>query len=824
MTTSTPSNEQEHTALRRLADSASTIVWEMDVSGRFLYLDPESAAVVDPGSFRIADWLKFIHPDDQAQARAATIHAREHVEKYSLEYRLVASDGSVRWVSSTAAPRVAADGKLLSFTGTIVDITAHHAMREMLLRSQAEHRLLTENAGDMVSYTDAQNRYVYVSPSHEEFTGYKPEELIGQPLSRFLHPDDLAKAAISSASQPGGLITIRAKRKDGSWFWISTSTRAVRDPQSGEYRGMVAIARDITRQLEAERELARSEERFRSLTKLSADWYWELDAAGRFTYVSEGISERIGVQPGEILGTHITQTVHDRTQPGVREFSARFAAREPFRDLVVAVSLIGYPGIVRHIRISGEPFYEDGVYKGYRGTTCDVTREVRTAHELHRLATRDSLTDLPNRGEMAAKLNERIHDRRGAPPQGIFFIDLDRFKEVNDSFGHQCGDALLQEIATRIRMTLRPEDMLARLGGDEFILLANCRRGRASAHRIAEKIIGALSTPITVEGREIAASASIGISMFPDDARSSGELLSCADTALYRAKAEGGAQYCFFTQRMQDESRRRLALMNDMRHAIERNELVLHFQPRVGLQSFTLTGMEALVRWNHPTLGRIPPLEFIPLAEETGFINEIGAWVVREALKQARLWIGQGAIPFRVSVNISPRQLHSRDIVAQVKEALELHGLDGSILEFEITESALMTDMEASIEAMKTFRDMGVRLSIDDFGTGYSSLSYLRKFPVDCLKLDRSFLAQEHLQNVNPLILAESIIKLAHALGLNVVAEGVETVDHLRFLTTTSCDEIQGYVISKPVPADEFGRLFDGIACELPDCVCKEER
>ncbi|HYC43370.1 MAG TPA: EAL domain-containing protein [Noviherbaspirillum sp.] len=816
MTNTLPSDAQDHIALRHLADNAKTIVWEMDLSGRFLYLDPESAAIVAPGSFRIADWLKFIHPEDQARARDATIAARERLEKYSLEYRLVTAGGGIRWVSSTAAPRFSPEGELVSFTGTIVDVTAHHDMRELLLRSQAEHRLVTENAGDMVSYTDARNHYVYVSPSHEEFTGYKPEELIGQPLSRFLHPEDVAKAAISSASQPDGLITIRAQRKDGSWFWISTSTRAVRDPQTGEYRGMVAIARDITRQREAERELARSEERFRSLTKLSADWYWEIDADGLFTFVSEGISLRLGLQPDEVLGMHIVDTVHERNQPGVHEFSAKFAAREAFRDLSVAVSLHGYPGVVRHVRISGEPFYEDNVYKGYRGTTRDVTREVRTAFELHRLATRDSLTDLPNRGEMAARLNDRIRDRRGAPPQGVFFIDLDRFKEVNDSHGHQCGDVLLQEIARRIRETLRPEDMLARLGGDEFILLANCRRGRASAHRIAEKILSALSSPIHVEGRELAASASIGISMFPDDGKSSDELLSCADTALYRAKALGGAQYCFFTQRMQDESRRRLALMNDMRHAIERDELVLHFQPRVDLQSFALTGMEALVRWKHPTLGLIPPLEFIPLAEETGFINEIGAWVVREALRQAKVWIGQSPTPFRVSVNIAPRQLHSPHIVAQVSEALALHGLNGSILEFEITETALMTDTEASIQALKALRDMGVRLSIDDFGTGYSSLSYLRKFPVDCLKLDRSFLAQEHMQNVNPLILAESIIKLTHALGLTVVAEGVETVEHLHFLRTTSCDEIQGYVVSKPVPAEEFSRLFSGLACELP--------
>ncbi|WP_192805030.1 sensor domain-containing protein [Noviherbaspirillum aerium] len=791
---------------RRLADEAPAVVWEMDMNRRCVYLDPGSAMVVPPEAFNFDDWISYVHPDDAALFAVGAERARAG-HHHTMEYRIVRSDGSVRWLLSNAAPRHDDAGNVIGLLGSLADVTSHYESKERLLRSEAEHRLLTENAGDMIAHLSPEGRYVYVSPSHRDFFGYEPEDMVGKKAADFLLTEDLDHAAATRGTRPRGLATLRGKRRDGSTFWISINLRAVRDPDTGERKGLVAVGRDITPQVEAERELALREERFHSLTKLSTDWYWEVDTNAVFTFISEGIEQRLGLQPKEIIGRPMTYTAHDMEEQGVKEFIRRFAAKEPFRDLVFSVGLPEYPGVVRHVRMSGEPFHIEGVYAGYRGATTDVTREIRIAQQMQKLATVDALTDLPNRSVLDASLSARLNDRRGASSLGVFFLDLDRFKEVNDSLGHRFGDELLREVARRLRACMRPDDLVARLGGDEFVVLAECRRGVASAARLGQKLLDALATPLMVESQEIKVGGSVGISLYPQDATASETLLSAADTALYRVKEQGGGTYRFFTSEMRDEALRRHTLQQDMRGAAARGEFTLHYQPRVNLRSLEVVSAEALIRWQHPALGNVPPGCFIPLAEENGCIAEIGTWVLAEAIRQASAWRNGGRM-LNISVNLSPRQLHDRTIVDTVRKALAQESLPPEILELEITESALMEDQNLAISVMRELKQLGVRLSIDDFGTGYSSLSHLRKFPLDGLKLDRSFLDEEQASDVNPLILAESIIDLAHALKLTVVAEGVENAEHLDFLRRTSCDEIQGYVISKPLPAAEFEAML----------------
>ncbi|WP_194724007.1 sensor domain-containing protein [Noviherbaspirillum malthae] len=787
---------------RRLADEAPAVVWEMDMNRRCIYLDPRSAQVVSPEAFSFDDWISYVHPEDVPLFAVGAERARNG-DHHTMEYRIVRSDGSVRWLLSNAAPRHDADGNVIGLLGSLADVTSHYESKERLLRSEAEHRLLTESAGDMIAHLNSEGRYVYVSPSHRDFFGYEPEEMVGRRAIEFLVAEDVEHAASTRGMRPRGLATMRGRRRDGTTFWMSINLRAVRDPKTGERMGLVAVSRDITPQVEAERELALREERFRSLTKLSSDWYWEVDTEAVFTFISEGIEQRLALRPDAIIGQHMAYTARDMSEEGVREFLRCFAAREPFRDLVFSVGLPEYPGVVRHIRMSGEPFYVDGTYAGYRGATTDVTREIRTAQQMQKLATLDALTDLPNRSVLDATLSARLNDRRAASPLGVLFLDLDRFKEVNDSLGHRFGDELLREVARRLRACTRPDDLVARLGGDEFVVLAECRRGEASAARLAQKLLEALSAPIVVESQEIKVGGSVGISLYPRDAAASETLLSAADTALYRAKEQGGGVYCFFTSEMREKTLMRHTLQQDMRGAAARGEFALHYQPRVSVHSLKVVSAEALIRWQHPRLGNVPPGCFIPLAEENGCIAEIGAWVLAEAVRQAAAWRKSGHM-LKISVNLSPRQLHDRSIVDTVRNVLAREGLPAEALELEITESALMQDQCLAISVMRELKLLGVRLSIDDFGTGYSSLSHLRKFPLDCLKLDRSFLDEEQASDVNPLILAESIIDLAHALKLTVVAEGVENAEHLDFLRSTSCDEIQGYVISRPLPAPEF--------------------
>ncbi|NEX63060.1 sensor domain-containing protein [Noviherbaspirillum galbum] len=816
-------SNQERATVRRLADEAKMIVWEATLEGYCTYLDPSSRQVIAAaGRVQTADWIRFIHPEDLPGAAAEVRGARAAQREYKVEYRILRSDGSTRWVMGTGAPRFDAEGALCGYFGSIVDITEHHEAQALLQRSEAEHRLLTEHARDLISHSDASDVYVYASPSHRDILGYEPAELIGTHLYRYIHPDDLGpppagqederSQANGAATRQRGLVKIRFRHKAGHWVWLSASTRTVRDRDTGAKIGIVSVARDITAQLDAERELARREERFRSLTSLSSDWYWETGLDQRFSFLSEGIYKRLNIDPESLLGTRFEASVADLNSPGFQDCMAATARREPFRDVVYPVTSPDYPGVIRFIRVSGEPIFEQGEFRGYRGVSRDVTREVRTAKALERLATSDVLTELPNRALLQTCLEQRLSGAREGSVQAVFFIDLDDFKEVNDSLGHGAGDQLLKEIARRLVMCLRPDDMVARLGGDEFVVLAECSEGADAARHIAERVVGILDAPAIIEGHEVKASASIGISMAPMDGVTSDVLLQNADIALYRAKAAGGGSFRFYTPDMGEASRARMAMQSALRHALERGEFEVYYQPRVDLRTMETTGMEALLRWHHPVLGEVPPAQFIPLAEEIGMIDAIGHWVLQQAAVQAQAWCVRFGRAVKMSVNLSARQLRSRRLMQSVRQALQASGLPPQQLELELTETALMDDPAMAATLLTELKSLGIRLSVDDFGTGYSSLAYLCRFPLDSLKLDRSFL-QIHPGDVSPWRLAEAIINLAHTLKLSVVAEGVETTEHLHFLRSTSCDEIQGSCVSDPVPAAQFEAFMEaGIA------------
>lgn len=809
MTTRHAGTEAAKEKLRCLLEGASIIVWEADLHGHCTYLDPQAMqGLSSPSVINIADRIPLIHQDDAPNALNLIDEAVAKQRAYQLEYRIAGRDGGTRWIAETAAPRLADDGSTQGYLGTLVDVTKSHATRASLVRSEIEHQLVTENAGDLISYSDANNMYVYASPSHKDTLGYEPHELVGTHLYDYIHPADLAPAGSRPSDARRGLVNIRFRHKNGEWVWLGANTRTVRDPNSGARLGIVSIARDITAQLAAERELARREERFRSLTTLSSDWYWETDSQLRFSFFSEGIYNQLGDIAAQLVGSSFEEHVSDRDAPGFLDCVTSIEARRPFRDLIYPVASRLHPGMVRFLRISGEPFSEDGAFCGYRGVSRDVTPEVRTARALEKLATRDVLTELPNRALLQARLKERLEKRPPDTELAVFFIDLDNFKEVNDSLGHAAGDLLLKEIAGRLRRSIRPDDTVARLGGDEFVVLAECRYGENSAMRLAGKLCTALDQPMLIEGHEVKPGASIGIGMCPQDGQTSETLLQIADTALYRAKAAGGNTFRFYTPEMGAASRSRMLLQSALRHALERDEFVVHYQPRVDIHTMAITGVEALLRWTHPQLGAVSPTEFIPLAEESDLIDDITDWVLRRATSQVRQWSESCQRPLIVSVNLSARQLRNKKVLGSVAHALAASGLNAPQLELELTETALMEDAEVAAGLLKELKALGLRLSVDDFGTGYSSLSYLSRFPLDSLKLDRSFLVRKNPDDAHPWKLAEAVINLAQTLGLSVVAEGVELEAHLAFLRTTSCSEVQGSCISVPLAAAELERLL----------------
>ncbi|OGI41918.1 MAG: hypothetical protein A2150_01350 [Candidatus Muproteobacteria bacterium RBG_16_64_11] len=461
-----------------------------------------------------------------------------------------------------------------------------------------------------------------------------------------------------------------------------------------------------------------------------------------------------------------------------------------------------------HYMHDGFIITKDGRYAGM-GTGYDLMRTIteRTQANLYSLAHFDALTGLPNRLLFLDRLNQTMAQaHRNERLVAVMLLDLDRFKAINDTLGHTMGDLLLKSVAERLAECVREDDTVARLGGDEFTVLLPEIRYIQDAAAVAQKILDALAQPFFLDGHEVFIGTSIGISLYPFDEELSA-LLRNADTAMYEAKQDGGNTYQFYTAEMSTASLRRLSLEGALRRALERGEFVLHYQPQIDLARDEIVGAEALVRWQHPDLGLLGPMEFIPLAEENGLIVPLGEWVLRTACAQNRAWQNAGLPPIRVTVNLSVRQFHQKNLADIVARILEQTGLDAQRLELEITESCLIQNTQTTVTLLTELNRLGVRISIDDFGTGYSSLAYLKRFPIDTLKIDRSFVCDIDTDPDDAAIV-KAIIALAQSLEMHVIAEGVETRNQLDFLHTYQCNEIQGYLVSPPLPAGDFAALL----------------
>jgi diguanylate cyclase (GGDEF)-like protein/PAS domain S-box-containing protein len=533
------------------------------------------------------------------------------------------------------------------------------------------------------------------------------------------------------------------------------------------------------------------------------------DSNNRIIEVNPAFVRQTGYSPEEVIGREPAMLSSGRTTN--REFEAMWEAVRTqgfWRGELWDRTKQGreYPKWM-----SMSAVYDDsGAIRHHIASSIDVT-DVKLAEDrmLH-LAHHDALTQLPNRVHLHGRLEQAMASmRRDGGNLAMLFIDMDRFKNINDTLGHHTGDGLLIQVGQRLRDLVRDSDIVARLGGDEFVLVLTGITGDGSrvAATVARKVLASLGRPYVVKGHELHSTPSIGIGIFPADGEDADTLMKSADTAMYHAKATGRNNFQFFTAAMNQAAAERSTLELGLRTAIERNELFLHYQPQIDLTSGRVVGFEALLRWNHPEAGLIPPLKFIPIAEDTGQIEAIGAWVLDEALSQIARWRADGWPELRVAVNLSAQQLRADSFVALVAQALQRHGLPGTALELEITESIAMRNPVHTAGMLRQLRSQGVALAIDDFGTGYSSLAYLKQLPLSCLKLDRSFVVDVDRDSNNAAI-CTATIHMAHSLGLAVVAEGVESAEQLKYLVHLGCDIAQGYHISRPIGADECERFL----------------
>ncbi len=661
-----------------------------------------------------------------------------------------------------------AEGRLQLFNrayarlfGATADLLVPGARFEDLIRTWAERGLAPDAIGRVESWVE-------------------------QRMHRFRHP-------------PGPMERVFP---DGSWWQINEHRTAE--------GGVVQIASDITPVKEREAALRASEERFRQFAEAASDWFWEFDAEQRFTYVSERIRSVLGMQAERMLHNRPDDIVPDmHEQAGWPAYRDAIAARRPFRDFVVR--FVAHDGNERHVKVSGVPVLDgDGALLGYRGTGTDITERTRAEARVQHLAHHDALTGLPNRTLFHDRFRQALAQaERSGSEVAILLIDLDHFKDINDTFGHDAGDFLLCRVTERLADCIRKTDTVARMGGDEFAIVLTGLRQPADASHVAQTIVESLSEPIAFHGQNLCVGASVGVTIYPSDDTEPDLLLRNADVALYQAKENGRGGYSFFVPEMTAEIDRRRRLEHDLRLALAHDQFVLHYQPQVSLEDGRLIGFEALLRWQHPERGLIGPAAFIGLANELGLTVPIGERVLHHACLQARTWLDAGLEPGRIAVNLSMAEFHRADLARTVRSVLNDTRLPASLLEIEIAEDVLIEhDSDRVLQKLTELRQLGVTFALDNFGTGYASLSYLRRFRVDRLKIDHSFV-RDIGSDPDDAAIARAVINLGHSLNLEVIAEGVEGEEQASFLHLNGCDGAQGYHFAPPLPAAEATALLE---------------
>jgi diguanylate cyclase (GGDEF)-like protein/PAS domain S-box-containing protein len=681
-----------------------------------------------------------------------------------------------------------------------------------LRESEERFRLLLDSSPEAIFGVDTQGVCTFVNPACLAMLGYTQAEMLGKNVHRLIHhsypdgrPYPKEDCHVSCSTLDGKATHVDSEvhwRKDGTCFPVEYWSHPMY--RNGELVGAVVNFIDISERKRAEEALRESEARFRTMAEHSTDWIWSIDTQGRHTYSNQRGAVSLGYTADEFLAMDSTGLVHPDDLPLLHHtFEEAVSARQGWQNIVLRWRHRN--GSYRTFDSNASAlFSEAGQLIGFQGVDRDITERREAEERIAFLAHHDALTGLPNRVllrdrfEHALAMAERSRTR-----VAMLFLDLDNFKVVNDTLGHAAGDRLLLEVVSRLAHCTRESDTISRQGGDEFILLLNEVPELETVERVAGEILSQLAEPAEINGHVLNASCSIGVAIYPEDGSDFDSLLQKADTAMYNAKDAGRNTYCFFDEQMNLQAHEHLLLQNRLHQALFRAEFNLHYQPQIEIGSGRVIGVEALLRWNNPELGDVVPARLIPVAEDCGLIVPIGAWVMEEACRRAQTWRKAGWPDLTMSVNLSALQFRRAGLIETVAGALERSGLPPHLLELELTESILLQDVENNLDTVRRLKALGVRLSIDDFGTGYSSLSYLKRFAVDRLKIDRSFV-RDISTDPDDAAIVRAVIQLARSLRLGIIAEGVETQEQLTFLREEGCQEVQGFLFSRPLEPAAF--------------------
>ena len=688
---------------------------------------------------------------------------------------------------------------LLRLTGEIFVGALERARAVQALRaSEQRHRLLFERNLAGVYRNTIDGRMLECNDSLARMLGFdSKEEFLSRRATELYFDERERERFIETLTQRGALPSFEVclRRRDGTPVWVLESVHLLQgDPPILE--GTII---DITDRKATENALRESEGRYRLMAENSTDLISRSSFRGELLYVSDAARNLLGYEPAEMVGSSVYDFITDADRESVRH-----------ANVVLSSEPTSFTYRIRHkdghevwFESTSKPVFDPatGLVTEVVSVSRDISERKHAEEQIEYQAYHDALTGLPNRLLFRDRLTVALaHAKRMTECLAVMFLDLDRFKYVNDTLGHSLGDELLKAIATRLRKVLREEDSIARMGGDEFTVLIGDVSGAEDAAKVAQKLLDAVAQPVRVEGQELFITTSVGIAIYPNDGDTAEALLKNADNAMYRAKEAGRSGYQLCTPAMNSRALERLSLESALRGALDRDELVLHYQPQFRVNDQTVAGMEALLRWNRPGAGLVPPATFVPIAEETRLIVPIGEWVLRAACRQAKRWQEREHPNLRMAVNLSPRQFQQSDLLKMIASALDESGLAPSSLEIEITESTAMLNTDRTVATLRALRELGVRIAIDDFGTGHSALNYLRSFPIDCVKIDQTFVHGIDSSRIDRAIVS-AIIEMARGLDVRVIAEGVETEAQLRFLRHEGCDEVQGFLLGRPAAA-----------------------